>query len=139
MPSHTLSSGRGRMWYRLAVLTSGRIDLVLQECLAQTSHVPMAEDPERPSDKPLLGPIPLAVLVGKKTDQSLAHGQPDRALSGSRGVVAHWASLDVLAGWVIGSRGSTTWLSHVSRIQWWAGSSVISQVPSAAGPAITLR
>src|SRR5450631_520019 len=128
-----------------AVLPLSRLDLVLQEGLSQAGHVPMAEDAERSGKKPLLLPVPLAVLVGEKADQCLAHGQSDPVLAGGcvGGVVAHYASLflvgGVLTGLVIGSRLSTSWLAHVSRIQWWMGSSVISQVPSAAGPAITFR
>ena len=128
-----------------AVLPLRRLDLVLQEGLAQTGHIPMAEDAEHAGEELLLLPVPLAVLVGEKADQGLAHGQSDPVLAhGCVGrVVAHCASLGVvggvLSGRVIGSRLSTSWLCHVSRIQWWMGSSVISQVPSAAGPAITLR
>ena len=122
-----------------AVLPLGRLDLVLQECLAQAGHVAMAEDAERAGDEPLLRPVPFAVLVGKEADQCLTYGQANLSLGCGRSVVAHCASLVVLAGRVIGRRGSTSWESQVPRIQWWAGSSVINHVPSAAGPAITLR
>ena len=40
---------------------------------------------------------------------------------------------------VMGSRGSTSWEAQVSRIQVYAGSSVISQVESSADPAMTFR
>ena len=130
------------------VLPGRGVDLVLQQGLPDASHIPVSEDAERSGDEPLLDPIPLAELAREEADQRLTGSQADRSVGGGRGVVAHWVSFVVTGvgmlaeegtGAVMGSRGSTAWEAQVSRIQWWVGSSVISQAPSWAGPAMTLR
>jgi hypothetical protein len=100
----------------------------LQERLADTGDVAMAEDPPGPGDQPVPYAVAFGVLHGQETHQSLGDGQAE-------GGAAH----RFLTGSIRVSRGSTGWLGQVSRIQAWSGWSQISQARSAPGPAMTLR
>src|SRR5690606_9784512 len=96
---------------------------VLQERLADTRDVAVAEDPEATREEPPLVAVPFAVLRRQEADQGLSYGEPHARPSAE----------------VSGSRGSTGCPGQVSRIQACAGSSQMRQARSGDGPAITFR
>ena len=96
------------------------MELGLQQCLADAGDVAVPEDAEAAGEQRVGDPVPLAALGGEEPDDSLPDGEPHASLPN-------------------GSRGSTAWSAQVERTQACAGSSLISQARSAAGPAITLR
>jgi hypothetical protein len=66
----------GQVWGVGSALLDGHPRL--QQCLTDTGHVAVPEDAEARCDETVFGSVPLAVLVGKKADESLTDRQSDR-------------------------------------------------------------
>jgi hypothetical protein len=96
------------------------VELGLQQRLAHAGDVAVAEDAETAGEQRVGHAVPLAALGREEPDDGLPDGEPHASL-------------------LNGSRGSIAWSAQVERTQACAGSSLISQARSAAGPAITLR
>ena len=116
-----------------------RLDLGLQQCLAEPGDVAVTEDAEAAGEELAALAVAFDVLVGQEPNGRLRDGESDGRFDVG-GLVGHChAPRGAVAGECSGSRGSTSWPSQLPRSQACSGSSTIFQARSAPGPAITFR